>query len=578
MAANDWKKYVRWFTVCKLISKDHPINLPNSTLEEFINLLKDGVILCNLCNVLKPDILPLTHFSYRPNNSKFLSTRNINAFRETCSYFGLESKDIFEITDFFKVNGFPILRTLYKLSESKFSKDWDPYGYSLPEDENGSSPSRPGAIYINLSVSNSNREEEEDSIYQKLLGKTNLNSTDSTDGINYALNELLETEEIYLNKSLLPIKTFFMIPLKGKICESDHKIIFNGIDRLISFHKVFLQQLQEVINSKNNIGQIFLNNRVNFSMYGDYCANIPVIEDTLMKFSKANLQLFFDCEKNMSDSIDYCFSTMELLKVPMMRLTKYPLILSNLYLSDNYSPKEKGTIKKAQYAIEDILKYTNEMLRDTEMLINTSQIQKEVEGLLPSSQNLTDFGHFLLDGEFMIDDKRRYILLFDDVLFVLKKKQNNGNQYKVKRQYYLRDYKYSLLDNSKSKKWQYGIKLSSVDNPTEKLIINARDNTAFESLESSVKTLFEKFDHYFVKNHNFSLKTFQTKTPVFCNFCTYTLKGIIRQGYQCSNCFIKSHFECLNQGDKYDCIFNETKLGHTEDLTNMPWLDIHLYY
>lgn len=70
MADYNLKKYIQWFINCGLLNKDHPINCESIAVQDFKNLLQDGVILCNLCKHLNPHIIESKDFSLRPNASQ----------------------------------------------------------------------------------------------------------------------------------------------------------------------------------------------------------------------------------------------------------------------------------------------------------------------------------------------------------------------------------------------------------------------------------------------------------------------------------------------------------------------------
>lgn len=70
VTGDEWKLCVAWLIRCKLISNEHRVNTPTAEVYDFCHILRDGVILCNLCNILCPESIPSKNFSQRPDNSQ----------------------------------------------------------------------------------------------------------------------------------------------------------------------------------------------------------------------------------------------------------------------------------------------------------------------------------------------------------------------------------------------------------------------------------------------------------------------------------------------------------------------------
>lgn len=110
-----WRECASWLTRCGI--------LPQSLLSEadpkiLANLLRDGVVLCNLINFLDPHALDMKDFHRKPQMAQFLCCQNIKLFIETCkNHFGLRESDLFEPTMLYDLTHFrKVLICLSKLS------------------------------------------------------------------------------------------------------------------------------------------------------------------------------------------------------------------------------------------------------------------------------------------------------------------------------------------------------------------------------------------------------------------------------------------------------------------------------
>lgn len=119
MAKPHWKQCVDYLEKLNIIPYNHQI-LTSENIVDFVNLLKDGVILCLLANTLDKNSINLNEVTQRPKNSTFLCLKNVQLFLDACvNYFNLDPNslfrpdNLFECTDFVKV-----LSTISDLSKS----------------------------------------------------------------------------------------------------------------------------------------------------------------------------------------------------------------------------------------------------------------------------------------------------------------------------------------------------------------------------------------------------------------------------------------------------------------------------
>ena len=119
-----WRECSNWLTRCRAIRTDHKANWPNSTPGDLAHILRDGVLLCNLLNVIEPESIDTKDVNQKPQMAQFLCLRNIKAFLSAChSVFGLSESDLFQPSELFEMSNFrQVLCTLSVLSNSESFK------------------------------------------------------------------------------------------------------------------------------------------------------------------------------------------------------------------------------------------------------------------------------------------------------------------------------------------------------------------------------------------------------------------------------------------------------------------------
>lgn len=61
-----WRECASWLTRCGLLRPDHKANWETSTIHDLAYTLRDGVLLCNLLNVLHPGCIDMKEVNQRP--------------------------------------------------------------------------------------------------------------------------------------------------------------------------------------------------------------------------------------------------------------------------------------------------------------------------------------------------------------------------------------------------------------------------------------------------------------------------------------------------------------------------------
>uniref|UniRef100_A0A8C4IF93 Vav 3 guanine nucleotide exchange factor b n=1 Tax=Dicentrarchus labrax TaxID=13489 RepID=A0A8C4IF93_DICLA len=542
-----WRQCAMWLISCNVLPENHRVTADTAQVFDLAQTLRDGVLLCQLLNNLKPHTINLKEINLRPQMSQFLCLKNIRKFlMSCCEVFEMKKSDLFEAFDLFDVRDFGkvtttsiILFFCYKNTKITYVdiiKRWsnflrsdedDLYAavYGLEEDNAG------GEIYEDLM-----RTEQHPPLKQAEI-----------DVRSCCLTEIKQTEEKY-TETLESIEKYFLNPLKKFFSAAEIDKVFVNIPDLVKLHKSLMADVQDSILNKNalNLYQIFISYKERLLIYGIYCSQVEIaiaVLDLLCK-EKEDVRLKLEeCSKRANNGK---FTLRDLLVVPMQRVLKYHLLLQEL-VKHTHDAADKSNLKIALDAMKDLAQYVNEVKRDNETLREIEQYQRSIENL---NQPLISYGRPKGDGEVrMVSvDKRkqdRHIFLFDMAVIVCKRR---GDNYEMKD---ILDLNYFKITNNptsdrEGKKWCYGFYVTHQQGHTGfELFFKTRELKKkwldqFEMAISNIRP--EKANHNF---HQFKIHTFERITS--CSFCHLLLRGIFNQGYRCLKCGLGAHKECLGR-------------------------------
>ncbi|XP_052355364.1 guanine nucleotide exchange factor VAV3-like isoform X1 [Oncorhynchus keta] len=558
----NWRQCALWLINCKVLPPDHRVTWESAQVFDLAQTLRDGVLLCQLLNNLRPQSINLKEINLRPQMSQFLCLRNIRTFLAACcETFGMKKTELFEAFDLFDVRDFgKVMDTLSKLSSTTISEQTGikpfPSEESLEEDED---------IYSHLVdlIDEKAVEDEEDlydcvyddedggEIYEDLMKAEAVPlplKQVETDIRSFCLTEIKQTEEKY-TETLDSIEKYFMAPLTTFLSSEEMEKVFVNIPALVKVHKTLNVAIQESVchRSAQNLYQIFINYKERLLIYGKYCSHVETAIIALDVICKAREDVRMKLEECAKRANHGKFTLRDLLVVPMQRVLKYPLLLQEL-VKHTHDAGDKSNLRMALDAIKDLAQYINEVKRDNETLRDIAQYQKSIENL---NQSLSVYGRPKGDGEvrFASGDKRakqdRHIFLFDAAVILCKRR---GDNYEMKEVITL--YHFKITNNPTSdketRKWSYGLYLA-----------HDQGQSGFEFFFKT-KELRKKWLEQFgmaisnirpengtSNSHEFKMHTFDRITS--CCYCHMLLRGIFNQGYLCSKCGIGAHKECLGR-------------------------------
>ncbi|XP_045908829.1 guanine nucleotide exchange factor VAV3-like isoform X2 [Micropterus dolomieu] len=557
-----WRQCAMWLISCNVLPPNHRVTADMAQVFDLAQTLRDGVLLCQLLNNLKPHTINLKEINLRPQMSQFLCLKNIRTFLTSCCVvFGMKKSDLFEAFDLFDVRDFgKVMDTLSKLSNTAIAQQGGfkpfPTEESLKDED----------IYNNLEdLIDENAPEDEDDLYAAVYGLEedyaggeiyeDLMRTEQqpplqveVDVRSCCLTEIKQTEEKY-TETLESIEKYFLNPLKKFFSTAEIEKVFVNIPDLVKLHKSLMVEVQDSILNKNalNLYQIFISYKERLLIYGIYCSQVEIAIAVLDLICKEKEDVRLKLEECSKRANNGKFTLRDLLVVPMQRVLKYHLLLQEL-VKHTHDAADKSNLKIALDAMKDLAQYVNEVKRDNETLREIDQYQRSIENL---NQPLISYGRPKGDGEVRIVssvDKRkqdRHIFLFDVAAIVCKRR---GDNYEMKDILDLNFFKITNNPTSdrESKKWCYGFYVTHQQGHTGfELFFKTRELKKkwldqFEMAMSNIRP--EKANH---NSHQFKMHTFERITS--CSFCHLLLRGIFNQGYLCQKCGLGAHKECLGR-------------------------------
>ncbi|XP_028158847.1 protein vav isoform X2 [Ostrinia furnacalis] len=592
-----WRECASWLTRCGLLRPDHKANWETSTIHDLAYTLRDGVLLCNLLNVLHPGCIDMKDVNQRPQMAQFLCMRNIKVFLRTChEVFELRETDLFDPSMLFDLSNFHrVLCTLAKLSQCPKAqvKNVKPFSAHRTQSEEdiykdlqsvsasvsleappySMSGSPEGAAqaevpWVQFTIPSATCEDRVEEIYEDLcyvkftsampeLATSSL----SLEKRDYVIRELVDTESNYVDV-LSKIIKYFLRPLTPYLKPQDLQVIFFGIKELHETHTGLLRQLKLATDvcvpgsGTPRLADVFLAWRERLLLYGDYCSNLTHGQDTLKALDARDATFSKQLAKCQKEHSDGRIQLRDILSVPMQRVLKYHLLLDKLVHETQPNHEDFRGLERAKEAMVDVAQYINEVKRDSEVLVLLAKVQESIidwEGgaLGAGGAGLAAYGRLLLDGELKVkahEDqklKTRYVFVFDKLMLLCKPVKDNQYSYRVGVR--LAEYRVEegggrrLRGDARWASHFYLVRRTKDATYT----LYARTDDCKRKWVKAIRDAIDNLEPPGCRstNHKFVLHTFEK--PATCHHCSKFLKGRIFQGYLCSVCNACAHKECI---------------------------------
>uniref|UniRef100_A0A8C2KCV0 Vav guanine nucleotide exchange factor 3 n=1 Tax=Cyprinus carpio TaxID=7962 RepID=A0A8C2KCV0_CYPCA len=554
-----WRQCALWLINCKVLPPNHRVTWESAQVFDLAQTLRDGVLLCQLLNNLRPLSINLRQINLRPQMSQVRdSLHEVNKFSDGNSYFISLSASLS-----FYSRPFPTEESV---------EDEDIYNH-LEDliDENGVEDEED--LYDCVYDDDEGGEVYEDLMKVELVQPQKQAETDIR---SCCLMEIKQTEEKY-TETLDSIEKFFMKPLGQSLSSVEIEKVFINIPDLVKVHTSLLREVQDsvLMHNANNLFQIFINYKERLVLYGKYCSQVEsaiASLDDICKNREDVRQMLELCSKRANNGK---FTLRDLLVVPMQRVLKYHLLLQEL-VKHTHDATDKSNLRQALDAMKDLAQYVNEVKRDIETLRDIDQYQKSIENL---NQSLRNYGRPKGDSEVRVAsvDKRakqdRHIFLFDAAVIVCKRR---GDNYEMKEVIDLHSFKITNNPTSdrENRKWCHGFYLTHNQGQNGFEFFFKTKEVKKKWLEQFGMALSNICPESGKSNfHEFRMHTFETTTS--CSSCKMLLRGVFYQGYRCSKCGAGAHKECLGRVDVCVSSAGEPCIQHNKTFLA---ISVHTHY
>uniref|UniRef100_A0A665WYK4 Guanine nucleotide exchange factor VAV3-like n=1 Tax=Echeneis naucrates TaxID=173247 RepID=A0A665WYK4_ECHNA len=478
-----WRQCAAWLIGCNVLPTNHRVTADSAQVFDLAQTLRDGVLLCQLLNNLRPGTINLKEINLRPQMSQFLCLKNIRTFLASCcDVFGLKKSDLFEAFDLFDVRDFG-------------------------------------------KVTNHERD-------VRICCLTEIKQTEEK------YTETLESiEKFFLN----PLKKFFSAAEIDKVFVNIPDLVKLHRSLMVDVQDSILNK------NALNLYQIFISYKERLLIYGIYCSRVEIAIAVLDFICKEKEDVRLKLEECSKRANNGKFTLRDLLVVPMQRILKYHLLLQELVkhthdAADKSNLKIALDAMKdlAQYVNE--MKRDNETLREIDQYQRS--IENLNQPLFSFGRPKGD-GEVRIISSVDRRKQDRHIFLFDLAVIVCKRRGDNYDLKDILDLNYFKITNNPTSDRE-GKKWCYGFYVTHQQGYTGfELFFKTRELKKkwldqFEMAISNIRP--EKASH---NSHQFKMHTFERITS--CSFCHLLLRGIFNQGYLCVKCGLGAHKECLGR-------------------------------
>lgn len=217
----------------------------------------------------------------------------------------------------------------------------------------------------------------------------------------HIVSELVTTERTYV-KHLELLQSFkHLVEEKGIIPGDAVHDIFLNLNALLDFQRRFLirvEQTNALPEEEQNWGKLFVLYCEAFKVYEPYIANQRKCENTVV----AEFPKLKDAGGNsdMRQMVESSTSLYGFLMKPFQRLTKYPLLLDDLFKKGDLDDARKADLLVGKEASTSVLSRTNQAVDREEKVAAVQELKSRVEDW--KGHRVEGFGELLLYGTFTV--------------------------------------------------------------------------------------------------------------------------------------------------------------------------------
>jgi hypothetical protein len=611
----------KWLNECQLLPSAETLDL-----YKFAECLRDGIVLCNLLEYLSPNSIEYSRIKKNVHFSRILCIKNIELFIDTCKSkpFNLSEKDLFQPAQLYDFGLKPVIQTLSILSNSDAALFCGIKGFQLVEPKVEEEKIYENAFlrsfstnFVYNSTASINIDESVKRLDSKLASKNNdstrsvikkIINNDSSNKLEFISNNNNSAKSVLTTKSnydIIKNESFEENtkiekehePVLSEIIVSEHNFIsllnclvneyLTPLSELLNEKKTFYENFKKILNLHENFfGKLYsayiqpsgrtlkmckvfkMFEKIFMKTYAPYLINLNVIveklEFLLNNKSKQNggFQKIFEECKSKCDCKD--LSLKDLISLPFYRITKYHIILKELFKKKTGDESTKNKLEETWMSAKAITNYLNECLRDQECIDIIDKLGNTFE--LTNKINFKDWGKYIKDEKInvkCINNKNggsliraKNLVLFEKELIVLEKKKlkyeivNNISNYDITsiEDPFMENASSNILDADPSNENNLYIRIKLTDS-SKNLELYFKNLSQKNIWKDALASAVPK--HRLSNNHTFELFNFDRDIER-CEFCNCYLNGIFFQGYKCSSCQVIAHGECLKDSKLCD--------------------------
>ena len=252
----------------------------------------------------------------------------------------------------------------------------------------------------------------------------------------HIISELVTTERTYVQHLELLQKFKHLVEEKGIIPGDSIHDIFLNLNSLLDFQRRFLirvEQTNALSEDEQNWGKLFVLYSEAFKVYEPYIANQTRCEKTVSQFFSSLAAGTMGAHEQIRQMCESPTTLLSFLLKPFQRLSKYPLLLDDLYKKGDLDEGRRNDLLVGREAAASVLARTNMAVDREQKAEAVQELKQRVEDW--KGHRVEGFGELLLYGSFTVlksegtmpsaasgkEGERQYhVYLFETILLCCK--------------------------------------------------------------------------------------------------------------------------------------------------------------
>lgn len=219
----------------------------------------------------------------------------------------------------------------------------------------------------------------------------------------HIISELVTTERTYVQHLELLQSFKHLVEEKGVIPGDAVHDIFLNLNSLLDFQRRFLirvEQTNHLSEDEQNWGKLFVLYCEAFKVYEPYIANQKKCEKTVVVEFEKLKSATATASLEMRQLVESSTNLYGFLMKPFQRLSKYPLLLEDLYKKGDLDEERKKDLLIGKDAATSVLSRTNHAVDREEKAEAVQELKLRVEDW--KGHRVDGFGELLLYGTFTV--------------------------------------------------------------------------------------------------------------------------------------------------------------------------------